>query len=197
MFQVSKSTVKECGTGAKPTVVHDSLDTSSVFGVGDEHEREEIPGLGGYIVRERQWGVDDIFVQQVNVVSVGVGRVIIEGEVAGKHGVEDDAATPNVHGGSDIHAVGDDKFRGGITRRPTTCLHELIGLVFEPIGETEVRDYHVPVSVKEEVFEFEVTVDNLLLVNVPDARDELAKEFARILLLQIAVGEDMVEEFTA
>ena len=68
--------------------------------------------------------------------------------------------------------------------------------MFEPIGETEVRDDHVSVSIEEEVFEFEVAVNDLFLVNVPDARDELTKEFARILLLKIAVGKDVVEEFT-
>ena len=68
--------------------------------------------------------------------------------------------------------------------------------MFEAIGETKVRDDHVPVSIEEEVFELEVTVDDLFLVNIPDARDELTKEFARVLLLQVAVGEDVVEEFT-
>ena len=34
-------------------------------------------------------------------------------------------------------------------------LDDFIGLVFELIGKTEVRDYHIPVSVKEEVSEFE------------------------------------------
>ena len=65
--------------------------------------------------------------------------------------------------------------------------------MFEPIGETKVRDDHVPLSIEEEVFEFEVAVDDLFLVNVPDARNELTKEFARVLLLQVAVGEDVVE----
>lgn len=177
-------------------MAHDSLNVSSVFRIRDEHKREEIPGLSGDVVGERQWGVDDIFVQEVNVVSVRVGRVVVEGEVTGQHSVEDDAATPNVHGGPDVHAVGNDKFGSGITRGPTTCLHELVGLVLESIGEAEIRDYHVPVSVEEEVFEFEVPVDNLFLMNVPDARDELTEEFARILLLEVAVGEDVVEEFT-
>ena len=197
VFQVPKGTVEERRAGAEPTVVHDSLDISSIFGIRDEHKRQEIPGLGGNVIGEGQWGVDNIFVQQVNVVSVGVGRVVVEGEVTGQHSVEDDTATPNVHGGSDVHAVGNDKFGSSITRGPTTCLHEFIGLVFESIGETEVRDYHVPVSVKEEVFEFEVTMNDLFLVNVPDAGYELTKEFACVLLLEVAVGEDVVEEFTS
>jgi hypothetical protein len=68
--------------------------------------------------------------------------------------------------------------------------------VFEPIRETEVRDYHVPVPIEEEVFEFEVAMNDLFLVDVPDARDELTKKFARILLLEVTVGKDVVEEFT-
>ena len=68
--------------------------------------------------------------------------------------------------------------------------------MFEPIRETEIRDYHVPLPVKEEVFEFKVAMDDLFLVNVPDTRDELTKEFARILLLEVAMGKDVVEKFT-
>ena len=67
--------------------------------------------------------------------------------------------------------------------------------MFEPICETKVCYYHVPVSIEEEVFEFEVTVDDLLLVDVPDTRDELSEELAGILFLQVAVGQDMVEKF--
>ena len=68
--------------------------------------------------------------------------------------------------------------------------------MFEAVGETKVGDYHVPMPIEEEVFEFEVAMNDLFLVNVPDARDELTEEFARILLLQVAVGKDVVEEFT-
>ena len=69
--------------------------------------------------------------------------------------------------------------------------------MFESVSETKIGDYHVPMPIKEEVFEFEVAMNDLFLVDVPDARDELTKEFARILLLEVAVGKDVVEEFTA
>lgn len=68
--------------------------------------------------------------------------------------------------------------------------------MFEPIGETEICYYHVPVAIEEEVFELQVAVDDLFLVDVPDAGDELTEEFARILLLQVAVSQNVVEEFT-
>ena len=62
-------------------MAHDGLNAGPVFRVGDEHKRQEIPRFGGDVVGERQWCVDDILVQQVNVVSVRVGRVVIEGKV--------------------------------------------------------------------------------------------------------------------
>jgi len=49
---------------------------------------------------------------------------------------------------------------------------------------------------EEEAFEFEAAMDDLFLVDVPDAGDELTEEFARDVSRQIAVGEDVVEEFT-
>ena len=69
--------------------------------------------------------------------------------------------------------------------------------MFESVRETKVGDYHVPVSVEQEVFEFEVAMDDLFLVNIPDAGDELTKEFACVLLLEVTMGKDMVKEFTA
>jgi hypothetical protein len=68
--------------------------------------------------------------------------------------------------------------------------------MFEPVGKTKVCYYHVPMPIKEEIFEFQVAVDNLFLVDVPDARDELTEEFARIFLLQVAVSENVVKKFT-
>lgn len=66
--------------------------------------------------------------------------------------------------------------------------------MLEPVGEPKVCDDDVPVSIKEEVFELQVPMDDLLLVNVPDAGDELRKEFCGVTLAQIAMGEDMVKE---
>ena len=105
-------------------------------------------------------------------------------------GGRDDSATPNLHGRY-------GKFWSGITRGPITRLHEFVGLAFKPIRETEVRDYRIPLPVKEEILELEVAMNDLFLVNVQDARDELTKEFACILLLEVTVGKYVVEEFTA
>ena len=69
--------------------------------------------------------------------------------------------------------------------------------MFESIRRTKARDYQVPVSIEQEVFEFEVTMDDLLLVDIPDPGDELAEQLACILLLEVTVGNDMLKKVTA
>ena len=45
--------------------------------------------------------------------------------------------------------------------------------MLEPVGETEIGNDDVPVAVEKEVFQLEVAVDNFLLMNIPDAGNEL------------------------
>ena len=69
--------------------------------------------------------------------------------------------------------------------------------MLEAVGEPKVGHDHVPVSVEEQVLEFEVTMDNLFLMKVPDGRNELSKQLASIAFFEVAVGEDVVEQFAA
>jgi hypothetical protein len=69
--------------------------------------------------------------------------------------------------------------------------------VLEAVGEAKVGDDHVAVSVKEEVFELEVAVHDLLLVDVPHPRDELREELGGVTLFEVSVCEDVVEELAA
>jgi hypothetical protein len=69
--------------------------------------------------------------------------------------------------------------------------------VFEAIGEPEIGDDDVAVAVEEEVLEFEVAVDDFFLVDVPDTGEELGEEFCGVFFFEVAVGEDVVEEFAA
>lgn len=66
--------------------------------------------------------------------------------------------------------------------------------MFETVGKTEICDNDVPVTIEEEVFEFEITVNDFLLMDVPDTRYELGEEFSGIFFLEVTMGEDVVEE---
>ena len=69
--------------------------------------------------------------------------------------------------------------------------------MLEAVGEPKVGHDHVPVSVEEEVLEFEVTMDDLFLVKVPNSRNELSKQLASVTFFEVAVGEDVIEKFAA
>jgi hypothetical protein len=80
-------TIPGNGISCKPRMIHYVFKVGTAGGIRDEHQTEYISCLGRYVVWEGEWGVDDVFVQQVDVVAVWVGGVIVEGEVAGEHGV--------------------------------------------------------------------------------------------------------------
>ena len=69
--------------------------------------------------------------------------------------------------------------------------------MFEAIGKAKVCDDDVPVAIEEEVFEFEVAVDDFLLVDVPDTGDELGEELGCVFFLEVAMGKNVVEELAA
>jgi hypothetical protein len=47
--------------------------------------------------------------------------------------------------------------------------------VFEAIGETEISDDNITVTVEEKIFEFEIAVNNFALMDVPYTGDELGE----------------------
>ncbi len=66
--------------------------------------------------------------------------------------------------------------------------------MFKPVGKAKVGDDDVPVAIEEKVLEFEITVDYFLLVDVPDTRDELRKEFCSVFFFEVAMGQDVIKE---
>lgn len=68
--------------------------------------------------------------------------------------------------------------------------------MFETVGKAKIRDYNIAVAVKEKVFEFQISVDDFLLVNVPNTRNELGEELCSISFFEISVCKDVVEEFS-
>ena len=68
--------------------------------------------------------------------------------------------------------------------------------MFETVGKTEVGDDDIAITVQEQVFKLQVTMDNLLLVDIPDTGDELSKQLASVSLTEVPVSEDVVEELT-
>lgn len=69
--------------------------------------------------------------------------------------------------------------------------------MLEAVCEAKVSDDNISVPIKEQILQLQITMDYLLLVDVPDARDKLSKQFASVLLLQISMSKNVIEKFAA
>lgn len=180
----------------QPRVTSDIFDRATLSWVGNEHQVEEVSRFVRDPFGEDQRRVEDVFVEEVDVVSLGIRRIVIVRKVPSEHRVEDDTARPDVNGGTNVTTILNDEFWCGVTRRTTRSRHEVCRRVVEPVRETEIRNDDVTVAVEEEVLEFEISVDDSLAVEVRDSRDELSKESRRIAFLEVSVCEDVVEQLS-
>lgn len=71
----------------QPAMSRDFEKIRSLSGIGHQNASEQIAGMGGDIFREGERGRNNVFVQQVDVITVWVRRVIVKGQVTGEHGV--------------------------------------------------------------------------------------------------------------
>jgi hypothetical protein len=68
--------------------------------------------------------------------------------------------------------------------------------VVESVGEPKVGNDDIAVLVKEQVFQFEITVDYVFLVKVVDAGDQLGEELLGVSFLEVSIGENVVKELS-
>ena len=76
----------------------DAVEIATLGGVRHKHETQEISGLDGNVVGEGELGADDVLVEQVDIVTIWIGGIVIKGEVTCEHGVEDYTTRPDVDG---------------------------------------------------------------------------------------------------
>lgn len=87
----------------------------------------------------------------------------------------------------DIVFVGDSPF----------CVFaQLVGRV-ECVGKAEVSDDDVLIAVQQKVLQFEITVDDALLVEIAHTGHKLGKQPPSCWVLQVSVVEDVVEQLAS
>ena len=86
-----------------------------------------------------------------------------------------------------MEPIRNNELGSSIARRSTAGLHEIVSTTFESVCESEIDDDDISMAVEKEVFEFEVAMDNFLLVDVPYTRDELGKQLGSILFFEVAL----------
>lgn len=92
-------------------------------------------------------------------------------------------------------ALSCNHFWGSVAGRTACRLQSLPRLV--SVTQTEVNDLDVLVVIKKEIFRLEVTMDNVQLVQVLDASDDLVEKGQSFRLLDPLILYDIVEELTA
>ena len=69
--------------------------------------------------------------------------------------------------------------------------------MLKAIGESEIGDDNIAMTVKKEVFQLEVAMNDFLLVDIPDSGNELREKLRSIPFFEIALSEDVVEELSS
>jgi hypothetical protein len=69
--------------------------------------------------------------------------------------------------------------------------------VLEAIGESEIGDDDITMFVEKKVFEFEITMYDMLLVKIIDSGNQLSKELLGVSLLEIPTSENVVKQLPA
>jgi hypothetical protein len=69
--------------------------------------------------------------------------------------------------------------------------------VLKAIGESEIGDDDITMFVEKKVFEFEITMYDMLLVKIIDSGNQLSKELLGVSLLEIPTSENVVKQLPA
>jgi hypothetical protein len=88
--------LEELAIGSEPAVSHHTSKIDTLRWVRNQHLGQQVSRLCSDVLGERQGRCQDVLVEQVDVVTFGIGRVVVEWEVAGKHGIEDDTTRPDI-----------------------------------------------------------------------------------------------------
>jgi hypothetical protein len=71
----------------QPAVTSDFEQIGALARVGDEDPLQKVSCVRCDVFGESERGRDDVLVQEVDVVTLGICWVVVEGQVAGQHGV--------------------------------------------------------------------------------------------------------------
>jgi len=119
--------------------------------------------------------------------------LVIERHLAADQDVQHNTKTPDV----DLRAsvlFGLEKFGGGKVQTSTECL-ELIPRR-EQVTQSKVNNLDVAHLADKDVLNLEISVDDAVPVAVVQGAGNLSSELARLLFLEAAVGDDVVEHLS-
>lgn len=78
-LQLFNAVLEQWGVWAKPSMPHDSPHVTTLGRIRNEHHPHQVSSVRRHMVGEHQGCNENVVVELVDVVSVGIGRVIIKG----------------------------------------------------------------------------------------------------------------------
>mmetsp|Transcript_76337 Transcript_76337/g.166664 ORF Transcript_76337/g.166664 Transcript_76337/m.166664 type:complete len:291 (+) Transcript_76337:851-1723(+) len=124
-------------------------------------------------------------------------RVAKEGRIAAEHDVHDDADAPHV---AELIVLARQDLRRHVVRRAGLRLEKLAW--FELARKTEIDDFEEilldgVLGHEQEIFRFEISVANMVLVHVVDGPDNLLHQYGGLDLGEVSGLDNSVEEFSS
>lgn len=122
--------------------------------------------------------------------------LVVKRNLAAHQHKQNDAKAPYVNLGSGIRPCL-QKLRRGKVQTAAVCLEFPILLWGEKVAETEIDNLDVASLADQDVLDLQVAMDNAVAVAIVDGAGYLAGELASLLLLELTVGNDVVQHLAA
>jgi hypothetical protein len=120
--------------------------------------------------------------------------LIVKWHLSADQNVEDNAETPHIHLGAGV-CLCLQQFRGGKVEATAKGLQ--VPARSKQITQAKVDDFDVTSLADENVLNLQVTVHNAVAMAVVQGAGDLSAKLARLLLLELSVGNDVIEHLTA
>lgn len=156
-------------------------------GVGETHDQvEEIfVGFDAPVLH----GFDRVSVQSAVIGVVGGGK----GKLGEFQDEKNCSAGKDINCWSIVRIFAALKFWCHVVRRATSCLQLDAHRTSESFLEAKIGDLDSAVLVKETIFQFQVTMRDILLVNIAEAVNDLGKDLTGIFVLKTSSQLDIIE----
>lgn len=114
--------------------------------------------------------------------------LILKGQISADHGKENDSSRPHI-GEQTIIPITSNHFWRGIAGRPTGSLQRFSFLI--GIREPKIDNFKGPVEVKQQVFRFEIPMNNVELVNILDSCNQLLEQPTGLRFLESTLTAEL------
>ena len=72
---------------AQPTMPGHLEQIGSLPWIGHEDSTQEVAGVRGHVFGKGEWSRDDVFIEEVDVVALRVGGIIVERQISSEHSI--------------------------------------------------------------------------------------------------------------